>query len=143
MPGVFLVVKSSDVELPPTDGGVPHVTLYYTSKKTYTSDNIATGASVLNQEMGTVMHIEEAVFNSFEKNERMRYDVLLHLDAESSERIDNYRRSCQNKDFIMRQPHVTVCTSYDEEEARVALDKWKAKLSEGKLEIKVIGFTVK
>ena len=79
-----------------------------------------------------------------EKSGRTRHDVLMHLDDEGTRTVETLRRDFVDKPrytgrFIMREPHVTHSTHWDEAEA---LASAAAVMAAMPLRVYVTGFTV-
>ena len=148
MSGVYLVVwDGSGTVLPCTSGGVPHVTLVYCGRDNVSrGDLLVWGKNCLEVFSEKEFVLESAHLNSFhhEKEGRVRHDVLLTLDAESSHMVEKAREILSaghpNKSkFSMRQPHVTYSTNWSEEEASLRLSKIRELLP---LRVEVVGVTI-
>jgi hypothetical protein len=122
--GIYLIVESGGDELQKTDGGYPHITFVYTGKCDIQPLADA-GIKACLEMMKAPVTLVGAHMNSFEKDGKMRYDILADLDEDSIERIEQLRESAIDLDhgkvMIMRTPHITMHTVWSEEEAKAKM----------------------
>lgn len=131
MKGIFLTVvdeKSTGV-LQTTEGGCPHITFVYTGSSYEPHDLKQDAETVFDYLVGLAFSLVDVKMNSFEKNGKMRYDLLASLDKDSCAYIEYCRRCVfplkerDESTCIMRDPHVTVGTYWSEDEATARLNE--------------------
>lgn len=124
-----------------TSGGYPHLTLTYTGAAVDAATLFADGADAVQPWIGREIALTGAVVNSFDKNGRMRYDVLLLPDTGATAAVEETRSGLARRlgAGTSVRPHVTHGIYWSAEEAEAARAAVAAKLP---CKVRVTGFTV-
>ena len=151
MSGIYLTVWDDADEfdriLRPTSGGWPHITLAWTGNNLSRDElnNIAK-ESVDSWFLENVT-LMEAKVNSFyyEKENRIRYDVLLMVSKEDVQQVELSRKFIRDKfplkheKFGMIEPHVTAKICWSQRDAQNEVDRINKLLP---LTVAVIGVSI-
>ena len=153
MSGIYLILDNANGLLQNTDGGYPHVTLLYTGTHLCKEDILDLALPVWQTWTLQPITLSSATLNSFFHGKRgaFRHDVILHVEEADKRNLEKTRdlqirphlKSFPNdigEKYIMRPPHVTAYTLWDEARAKEALEDIKTKLP---ITVKVLGITIK
>lgn len=162
MSGVYFIVWDDHKDhfrlLKPTDGGWPHITLFY-SGTNIDLHTLQSMARLIADASSRPVTIADVRINSFmhEREGKMRYDVLLDLDKATIEYIDRTRMMCAlvnsfdtaqfEQKVSMMKPHITVGCYWTQEEAAAHYEQVAKLLEEEKREgrsvhVKVTGVAI-
>ena len=148
MTGVFLTVwpiNYTNELLPPTKGGWPHITLFYSGSELSENYLLHFGFDVLKNCIKKQFKLlpENVVINEFfeSSTNKTRFDVLMRLDKDGVELIEEYRNMNDCKDKVSTNyPHVTHSIHYNREEAEAVKEKLQSSIS--CLLFEITGFTI-
>lgn len=150
MSGLYLTVwddhKPFDRVLQPTKGGWPHITLAYTGKHVSVDDLKTFSTKMVDHWVMQEITLDKAYVNSFQYDSgEWRHDCLLQVDAETFDKVKQYREEILKKEFqnsekfSMNDPHVTAGIYSSAEEAKIHVDRLNNILP---IKVTITGITI-